>query len=220
MLNKHQFWTGWNIKIYNDSFNQPEVLKAFPHALYLQVSLSWISLEACACVRVREACYLIRIGWSGLWCWQETGRETHTSLHHIRHCGSGASHAGTPARDLWSHTHTHRRQSDSSLNSDTFTAVKFFIFWMDAHPVLPVLFTLGINIRFKQSVWHCMPNTHPNGVQNIWPTCTIHVQPNFCVCAAVCVDVWVIWALRKKDPCASICTHGQWSLLSKACLFN
>lgn len=121
---------------------------------------------------------------------------------------------------LISHTHTHRRQSDSSLNSDTFTAVKFFIFWMDAHPVLPVLFTLGINIRFKQSVWYCMPNTHPNGVQNIWPTCTIHVQPNFCVCAAVCVDVWVIWALRKKDPCASICTHGQWSLLSKACLFN
>lgn len=77
---KHQFWTGWNIKIYNDSFNQPEVLKAFPHALYLQVSLSWISLEARACVRVREACYLIRIGWSGLWCWQETGRETHTLL--------------------------------------------------------------------------------------------------------------------------------------------
>lgn len=55
-------------------------------------------------------------------------------------------HAGTPARDLWSHTQAPSSTQLSQFNY-TFTAVKSFTFWIDTHPVLPVLFTPGINIR-------------------------------------------------------------------------
>ncbi len=102
---------------------------------------------------------------------------------------------------LISHTHTQAPVRQLSQFKHTFTAVKSFTFWMDAHPVLPVLFTPGINIRLTLHAKYT-----PKQGPNIWLTCTIYVQTNFCACAAVCVNVWVIWALWKKYPCASICT--------------
>ncbi len=87
--------------------------------------------------------------------------------------GSLISHTHT-------HTHTHRRQSDSSLNSNTLLLLSF-TFWMDAHPVLPVLFTPGINIRLTLHAKYT-PKWGPKHLANMHHLCP---DQFLCLCRRV-----------------------------------
>lgn len=98
-------------------------------------------------------------------------RNTHTPLHHIRHCGSEVSHTGMSASNLWSrsllHTNTQTPVWQLSQSRPTFTAVNFFRFgWMltlcsrtlTNTPHVPVR---EATIRFFTVSWHTSWSTSP-----------------------------------------------------------
>lgn len=130
-------------------------------------------------------------------------RNTHTSLHHIRHCGSGASHAGTPASDLWSHTH--RRQSDSSLNPDALLLLSSSVFeWMPTVCSMPCLHLVLTsvsghpfdNVCKKGSKWDPKHfEIHSHQPHSGWSK-PLHLKSTkYTSLPTFCFSLWTVWVM-------------------------